>query len=189
VSFRFWILATCALALLGACRRVSTPVAGSAGDKPNLIFFGFSARAIRGEQLLWEARARQARVFDAEQRALAEDVELIYYADGKAVSTGYADRARMDLKRYDVEAEGHVRVQADNGTRLYTSRLRWDNAAQRVFGDARVRVVRGGTVLSGRGFSADRGLRDVRILADVQAESVSLERLRREAGEFSRERP
>ncbi|HXC64224.1 MAG TPA: hypothetical protein VNZ67_07685, partial [bacterium] len=52
---------------------------------------------------------------------------------------------------------------------------------QRATSQARVRLTRGGTVLTGLGFSADKDLHDVRVLADVQAEAVSVESLRQDA--------
>lgn len=189
MSPRTLLLAACACAVLAGCRKVPDAPAPTGADKPSLLFQGFSARASHRGRLVWEARAARARVFDTDQRALAEDVAITYYVDGRVVSRGYADLARMDLKRYDMEAEGHVRLRGQNGVSLFTSRLRWDNEAQRADSDARVRLVRQGTVLTGRGFSADRELRDVRLREDVRAEAVSLEQLRREAAEWPEKRP
>jgi hypothetical protein len=44
-----------------------------------------------------------------------------------------------------------------------------------------VRLTRGGTVLTGLGFSADKDMHDVRVLDDVQAEASSVQRLREDA--------
>lgn len=74
-----------------------------------------------------------------------------------------------------------MKVQSEQGVVLTTSRLSWDNQRQRASSTARVRVLRGGAVLTGRGFTADRDLHDLRILEDVQAEAVSVEQMRKEA--------
>lgn len=170
------------LALLGACRRVPVETASAANaDKPSLLFQGFGARASHLGTLVWEAHAVRARVFDADQRAVAEDVTIDYYINGKKVSTAHAKLARMNLRSYDLEAEGDVKVQSEQGVVLTTSRLSWDNQRQRASSTARVRVLRGGAVLTGRGFTADRDLHDLRILEDVQAEAVSVEQMRKEA--------
>lgn len=175
-----WLLLAL-LALAPACRRAPQGPVNQGGERPSLVFQGFAARASHLGALVWEAQAARARVYDADQRAEAEDVTITYYSQGKPVSTARAARARMDLRRYDLEAEGDVRVRAANGVSLSTSRLRWDNARQRASSGARVRVVRGTTVLTGRGFTADRELRDVRILEDVEATAASVEQLRKEA--------
>lgn len=182
---RAWAKPALVLALacvLAGCRRVPGGDAAPGAEQPGLLFQGFGARASHRGDLVWEARAARARVYDRDQRAVAEDVTLTYYSNGKPVSTARARSARMDLRRYDVDAEGDVQLRGNNGVILSTSRLKWDNRLQRASSSARVRVVRGGAVLTGRGFTADRELRDVRILEDVQAEAVSVEQLRREAG-------
>lgn len=176
-----WLALLLLLALSPACRRAPQGEAAAGNEKPSLLFQGFGARASHQGELVWEARAVRARVFDAEQRAQAEEVEITYYVDGKAVSKARAKKARMDLGRYDVDAEGDVVLHGSNGVVLTTPRLKWDNRRQLATSSARVRVVRGGAVLTGRGFSADRALRDVRIFEDVQAEAVSVEQLRKEA--------
>lgn len=172
----------CTAALLGACRRASGPDPQAAGaDKPSLMFQGFEARASHRGQLVWEAKAARAKVYRQGEEAMAEDVTMDYFVGGRRVSTGRADRATMDLKAYDMVAEGGVVVRGNNGVVLKTSRLVWDNKRQRASSTARVRLERGATVLTGRGFSADRELRDVRILEDVQAEASSVQDLRKEA--------
>jgi LPS export ABC transporter protein LptC len=173
-----------ALAWAPGCRKVPVETANANGEKPSFLFQGFAARASHDGALVWEAHAVRARVFDKEQRALGEDVTLLYFLHGKPVSTARAKSAKMDLKRYDVEAEGDVEVHGMNGVILQTQRLNWDNKAQRASSSARVRVIRGGAVLTGKGFSADRDLHDVRILEDVQAEAVSVQQLRKEAGQW-----
>lgn len=178
---------TVGLALLAcgvACRKVPNGLTGGGPEKPSFLFQGFAARASHEGALVWEARALRARVFDKDQRAFGEEVTIIYYQHGRPVSTAKAKTAKMDLKRYDVEAEGDVEVHGNNGVVLTTQRLRWDNKAQRASSSARVRVVRGGAVLTGKGFTADRDLHDVQILEDVQAEAASVEQLRKEAGSW-----
>jgi LPS export ABC transporter protein LptC len=174
------------LALAPACRKVPNGNGAGNGEKPSFLFQGFAARASHAGALVWEARAVRARVYDKDQRAFGEDVTIVYYQNGKPVSTARAKTAKMDLKRYDLDAEGDVEVHGQNGVILTTQRLRWDNKAQRASSSARVRVVRGGAVLTGKGFTADRELHDVRILQDVQAEAVSVEQLRKEAGTWPR---
>jgi len=177
-------LLVAAALLLGACRKVPVENGNSGAEKPSFLFQGFAARASHEGALVWEARAVRARVFDKEQRALGEDVTLLYFQHGKQVSTAHAKSAKMDLKRYDVDAEGDVEVHGMNGVILQTQRLKWDNKAQRASSSARVRVIRGGAVLTGKGFTADRDLHDVQILQDVQAEAVSVQQLRKEAGQW-----
>ncbi len=173
-------LALLALVLgLGACEK--KPLAGGQASAPddaaNLTFQGFKVRASHEGQLVWEAEAERAKVFNQENRAEAAQVTLTYFQNGRQVSRAQADRADMDLKDYGVKARGNVRVKGRNGVLLTTSQLDWDNKLQIATSDVLVRVQRKGTVLSGWGMRADRALQDVRILHNVEAEASSVNEL------------
>lgn len=179
------LAAVLALSLsLGACEKMPVAAAkGAAGEEAaNLSFRGFKVRASHEGQLVWEAEAVRAKVFQQANRAEAEQVLLTYFQNGRQVSQAWADRADMDLKDYGVKARGNVKVKGSNGVLLTTSQLDWDNVHQLATSNAKVRVQRKGSVLTGWGMRADRGLQDVRILRDVQAEAASVNELR-QAGE------
>jgi LPS export ABC transporter protein LptC len=175
------LFAAAALALLlGACEKM--PMAAKAGkeeDTANLSFRGFKVRASHEGQMVWEAEALRAKVYQHSHRAEAEQVTMTYFQNGRRVSQAQADRADMDLKDYGVKARGHVRVKGSNGVLLLTEQLDWDNTLQMATSQGKVRVERKGTVLTGWGMRADRALQDVRILRDVQAEAQSVEELRK----------
>jgi LPS export ABC transporter protein LptC len=175
----FFAVAALAL-LLSACEKM--PVAAKGGaeeDTADLSFRGFKVRASHEGKMVWEAEADHAKVFQQTHRAEAVQVTLTYFQDGRQVSQAQADRADMDLKDYGVKARGNVRVKGSNGVLLLTEELDWDNVHQLATSNAKVRVERKGTVLTGWGMRADRGLQDVRILRDVQAEAKNVEELRK----------
>jgi LPS export ABC transporter protein LptC len=178
-------LALAGLACLPACRKAPPPQSAAAAQAAkagsSLDLNGFHARASHLGALVWEAEAAQARVFRAEQRARGTDVTMTYFSRGRKVSVARADHADLNLQDYDMDAQGHVVVRGTNGVVLETEKLHWDNTLQRATSQSRVRLTRGGTVLTGLGFSADKDMHDVRVLADVQAEAASVQRLREDA--------
>ncbi|HTB33297.1 MAG TPA: LPS export ABC transporter periplasmic protein LptC [bacterium] len=178
-------LALAGLALLPACRKAPPPQSAAAAEAAkagsSLDLNGFHARASHLGALVWEAEAAQARVFRAEQRARGTDVTMTYFSHGRKVSVARADHADLNLQDYDMDAQGHVVVRGTNGVLLETEKLHWDNTQQRATSQSRVRLTRGGTVLTGLGFSADKDMHDVRVLADVQAEAASVQGLREDA--------
>jgi|GEM_PF-2045468 LPS export ABC transporter protein LptC len=182
---RLRVLGLAALALLPACRRAPAPQSAAAVEASkagsSLDLNGFHARASHLGAVVWEAEAAQARVFRSEQRARGTDVTITYFSHGRKVSVARADHADLNLQDNDMDAQGHVVVHGTNGVVLETEKLHWDNALQRATSQARVRLTRGGTVLTGQGFSADKDMHDVRVLNDVQAEAASVEGLRRDA--------
>jgi LPS export ABC transporter protein LptC len=162
------------LALLGPSRQVL-----GAAEKPSLVFDGFKARGTLKGVKQWEAEATHARIFHGSQLANVEDVTIIYFQKGRPVSRATAKDAQINLKTYDLEAEGDVVVHGQNGVILSTERLSWDNVRERVHTLERVRVVRGNSVLTGRGLVADRRLENVKVLEDVKVESANVRELRK----------
>ena len=160
-------LALPALALLGAL------------DKPSLVFDGFKARGTLKGVKQWEAQATHARIFNGSQMASAEDVTITYFQKGRPVSRATARSAEINLKNHDLEAQGDVVVHGQNGVVLSTQELSWDNAKELVHTAARVRVVRGNSVLTGKGLVADRRLSKVEVQDDVKVESASVQELRK----------
>jgi LPS export ABC transporter protein LptC len=189
---RYAFFAAALIALCQACEPAPPPPAGAPAqpgkekEKSSLIFRGFGARASRDGALMWEAHAERARVNRQGQGAHAEVVTLTYFRNSKVVSRARADRAEIDLKDYDIVADGAVEVRSSQGVILRTPHLNWDNKAQRISSESKVVVVRGHTQLSGRGFTGDRDLRDVRILSDVQAEAASVDALREDSKTWPR---
>ena len=176
-------LAALALAL-GACEKMPMAPAKVAGaeEPANLTFQGFKVRSSHDGKMVWEAEAARAKVFQQVDKADAEVVTLTYFQNGRKVSQVWADRADMNLKTHDVKARGHVIVKGSNGVVLTTTQLDWDNESQLATSPAKVSVKRHGTTVTGWGMRADRGLNDVRILSDVQAEADNVDDLRH-AGE------
>jgi LPS export ABC transporter protein LptC len=169
---------TALLALCGCEEPVKAGAQPEGADAPSLVFEGFKARGTFKGVKQWEALATRAKVYQGSQNAKAEDVEITYFQGGRPVSHASAKRADIDLKDYDLMAEGEVLVHAQNGVLLSTDRLNWDNSRQEVRTRSRVKVWRGGSVLTGRGLVADRKLEKVEVQEDVKIEAASVEELR-----------
>lgn len=175
------LLALAALLLVAAGCEEPIPAAKAAQgeDAPSLAFEGFKARGTFKGVKQWEAEATRAKVYQGTQNAKAEDVEIVYFQAGKPVSRARADRADINLKNYDLVAEGDVVVHGQNGVLLSTDRLSWDNTLQEARTRSRVKVWRGSSVLTGRGLVADRKLEKIEVQEDVKIEAASVEDLRR----------
>jgi LPS export ABC transporter protein LptC len=170
----------CLLLLAGCGQPPQAPQSAAAeSGEPGLDFEGFRAVGSFQGVKQWEAEATRAKVFHGRNLAVAEDVSITYFQGGKPVSRAKARHADINLKNYDLAAEGEVLVRAQNGVVLATERLNWDNALQRVRTRARVKVWRGTSVLTGRGLLADRKLENVEVQEDVKIEAASVEELRK----------
>jgi LPS export ABC transporter protein LptC len=179
-SFRGIALALAFALGLAGCEEAPKAASAPTGTpEPGIVFQGFKARGTLAGVKQWEALADSARVFQAARSADAEKVDITYFQAGRPVSWARADKARINLATNDLEVEGGVRVKGANGVVLLTETLRWDNAAQEARTRARVKVLRHGSVLTGRGLIADRQLERVEVQEDVKIESASVEELRK----------
>jgi LPS export ABC transporter protein LptC len=193
-SALFVVLALAGILAGGCASQAAGPFAAAAAaagggkEKPSLIFKGFSARASHSGEIVWEAQAAHAVVNHEGVQADAEDVTMLYYSRGRQVSHGRANHAVIDLRTYDLKADGAVEVRSSEGVILRTPHLDWDNRQQRISSSSRVEILKGRTRLTGRGFRGDRDLRDVRVLSEVQAEALSVEALREDSKSWPQER-
>ncbi len=94
-------------------------------------------------------------------------VRAVYHRAGGKLAVLRSNSARYDMKRKVLNASGGVRVDAENG-RLDAASLVWDAANNRLTSTGKVRVTKGGNVLTGRGLDADPELEQVVIKEDVR---------------------
>ena len=147
-------------------------------ETASLVFEGFKARGTLRGVKQWEAVASHARVFYGSQKAKAEEVEITYFQNGREVSHATARKADIDMDTFDLLAEGDVVVKAANGVVLLTERLAWDNDFEQVRTRSKVRVLKGGSWLTGIGLVADRKLEHVEVQQDIKIEAASVTELR-----------
>jgi LPS export ABC transporter protein LptC len=88
-----------------------------------------------------------------------------YNTAGQHTSNLVADRGVLYEETNDVEAIGHVIVVSDSGMTMYTERLRWDNARQKIVSNEFVTIVRAeDDTLYGHGFESDQSMKQYSIL-------------------------
>ncbi len=83
-----------------------------------------------------------------------------YDENGKHTSFLIADSGRVIEKTKNLEAYGNIIAVSDEGTKVETSRLFWDNERGKVRSDAFVKVTSSDEILQGYGFEADQDLKN-----------------------------
>ena len=74
----------------------------------------------------------KSRAPPAKKRARLQRVKLTYFGEGEEPMIVTGRYARVDLDKWDAEMFGDVRLVGSDGSILKTSRLVWDNRAQRL---------------------------------------------------------
>lgn len=152
------------------------PITG--GDQePTMLFEGFHMVSTHAQEVEWEFYARAAQIYEKNHLAKAQDIKVVYWRDGKIVSTLTARRGIIRTDNNDMRAEEDVVLVSHEGVKLYTERLNWNQEGEKLYTDLPVKIVRQGSVLTGVGLEADSELKHVNVLADVNIRVKSLKEL------------
>lgn len=137
------------------------------GSEPTLLFEGFHMVSTQKGEREWDFYARAAQIFEREELARAQDIKIVYWRGGRAVSTLTARRGFLQTETRQIRAEQDVVMVSDQGV-LRTEMLQWDNAKGLITTDRAVTVERGEDVLTGVGLEADSELKHVEVLSQVR---------------------
>ena len=150
-----------------ACRRdrepaavVSTPLA----DSSDQIIFG--ARAILIDRGLMRAElfGDTAFFFDDNTRIEMRTVRTIFFTAQGAKNATLTSREGTYRTQGSMEARGNVVVVSEDGRRLTTPQLRYDQVKNEISSDSQFVLTEPGRTVAGVGFVSDPNMANIRIL-------------------------
>lgn len=166
------------LLLLGACQRADDPApvaavvpaptaAVAAGPMQEFVDYRLieTAKGVRQWVL---GSVRMLKYADREEVELM-DVHMDFYRAGQHYSVLEADSGRVHPRTRAVHVWGAVDVTTDDGRRLQTEDLSFDNETGRITNEVFNRFTRGPDVLTGIGLDATPDLESVEIKREVEA--------------------
>jgi LPS export ABC transporter protein LptC len=115
----------------------------------------------------WEMDASSARLYQNQKQAYADEIYAQYYKNEKRVSTLTADKAIINTDTNATEAQGHVELIVENGSKLETEQLNWNPETDEIKTDGRVHIYKGLDEITATGMTADTQLNNVRFMKDV----------------------
>jgi len=115
------------------------------------------------------------RKFDTPQETMLDSGVVVYFFNelGKQTTTMTAMHGKVNERTYDIDAFGNVLVVSDDGTRLRSERLFWNNNRRVIHTPDYVSITSPKERVQGQGFESDQRLRNYRIFkvtAQVRAE-------------------
>ncbi|MFH1502879.1 MAG: LPS export ABC transporter periplasmic protein LptC [Candidatus Eisenbacteria bacterium] len=158
------------LALAG-CRSGEPSERGEDGSVlPDQEIDGFTLTQTREGHKVWVLRADRALVFEDAGRVEMTTFRVDFFKESGDVRSTLTARNGLLLRRTnDMEAFGNVLLYAEDGTRLTTERLTWDERTGKIESDRFVRVVQGRDEFTGVGLEADPDLNNIRVLSEFKA--------------------
>ena len=172
----FWLLGAAivvigilALALLKSNPTPTSPETVSQGENsPDAVIEKFHLVSTVQGKKRWEFYADTARLYQNQKEAYSDNIYAQYYKKEKLTSTLTADHAVVNTETNATEAQGHVELIVENGSKLETEKLSWDPATDEVKTDGFVHVYKGMDEITAYGMSADTQLNNIRFTKDVR---------------------
>ena len=172
----FWLLGAAAavigilvLALQKTSPTPTSPETVSQGENsPDAVIEKFHLVSTVQGKKRWEYYADTARLYQNQKEAYSDNIYAEYYKKEKLTSTLTADHAVVNTETNATEAQGHVELIVDNGSKLETDKLSWDPATDEIKTDGWVHVYKGTDEITAYGMTADTQLNNIRFTRDVR---------------------
>ena len=152
------------------CREEPEPTSTPAQDAPHPQQQVFDYRLIETTAGVrqWVLAGAQMQKFAGQQDMLLVDVTMDFFREGDHFSTLTADSGRANEQTRNVHTWGNVIVVTDDGRRLDTDELFFDNKTQLIFNDVFDRFTRGEDIVTGIGLEATPDLEYIEIKQRVE---------------------
>lgn len=131
----------------------------------------FTFRETRAGAVQWEVKAARARVFEAEQRADLEEVEVTLFGEKGRQLSLRADKGVLDTAKKDFVLEqrnGPIVVNLGSGYTIYTNHLAWTDARREIRTTDPVTIFGQGLEVRGVGLIGNLDSEEFKVLANVR---------------------
>jgi lipopolysaccharide export system protein LptC len=135
----------------------------------------FTFTQSKGDVVQWQVQAKQARIFEQEQRALLHDVILTFYEGESEEVTVYGDEGTLNTASKDfalANREVPVTVTTRSGYTIYTNHLVWTDKSKEIRTEDPVRIVGNGLEIRGLGLLGRMESEEFEVLHDVHVDLV-----------------
>ena len=139
-------------------------------DSPDAVIEKLHLVSSKEGQKRWELFASGARVYQSQKEAYADDIFAQFFKKDRIVSTLTADKAVINTESDATEAQGHVELVVENGSKLETDKLKWDPDKDEIQTDGKVHVYKGTDDITAVGLVADTQLNNIRFIKDVHTQ-------------------
>jgi len=133
---------------------------------------GFSFTQSRGGLVDWKIQARQAQLFEADAKAVLKDnVQVTLMGADGVTMTVTGDEGSINTASKDFmisKHSGNLALILSSGFTIYTPRIRWDNAALRIWTDEPVRITGPRLEVTGQGMDTFLPSREMRVHRNVR---------------------
>lgn len=135
----------------------------------------FTFTQSRSGAVQWQIQARRARMFETENRAVLEGVQVTLYGrNGRALQLE-GDEGTIDTAKKNfvlTNRAGDITVRLEHGYTIFTNHLAWTDARREVTTSDAVTITGNGLEVKGRGLVGKLDVEEFQILEDVHVAIV-----------------
>lgn len=152
----------CLLILINfACSRNNNGKLVEIDNNPQQKIGKFTIRETNNGTPKWVLKAEEAIIIESEKIAKLKLPKIDFYEDGKKVSDLESERGRINTDNYDIVGEGKCLMTTVKGERLETENLKYKSDIEKVVTNERVKFIRPGEVINGKGMEASPDLENI----------------------------
>ncbi len=140
------------------------------GELPDQQLFNSSQTETADGVPRWILKSDRTEKFTDREEAELYGVTMFFYRDGELFSTLTAERGRANLTTKNMFAWGNVVIVTEDGRRLETEELHYDNQSGYIFNDVFDRFTHGEDVMTGIGMEATPDFEYFTLKNEVKAE-------------------
>ena len=155
----------------GPARRVPQASAPILPQRADADLQEFSFTQSKGGLVDWKIQARQAQLFEADAKAVLNDVHVTLMGTDGVTMTVAGDEGTINTTSKDFvisKRSGNLALILNGGFTIFTPRIRWDNQALRIWTDESVRITGPRLEVTGQGMDAFPASREMRVRHDVR---------------------
>ncbi len=130
----------------------------------------FTFTQSRSGAVQWQVQAQHARMFETENRAVLEGVQVTLYGPKGRELQLEGDEGTIDTAKKNfvlAKRTGDIAVRLDNGYTIFTNHLAWTDARREVTTNDAVTITGNGLEVRGRGLVGKLDVEEFQILEDV----------------------
>ncbi len=153
----------------------SRPVVPEAMEQADAKLSEFTFRQSKGDVVQWLVHAKQARIYEREERAFLQDVAFTFYGGEGEKVTVNGDEGTLDTANKDFALSNRdepVTVTTRSGYTIYTNHLIWTDRSREIRTEDPVRIVGHGLEIRGVGFLGKMESEEFEVLRDVHVDLV-----------------
>lgn len=171
-----WAFLMAALVVGGCAVEDESTPATAAGIRqararvPEQQIFDYTFIETRDGIRQWVLRSAEMLKYPGQEDMVLVDLTMDFYRSGEYHSTLTADSGQANQVSRDVHAWGTVVVETNDGRKLETEELFFDNNRQIIHNDVFDKLTRDGDVVTGIGLEATPDLEYIELKEDVQAQ-------------------